>query len=72
MKSSTAQASPQTYARIGGVLYLIIIVAGSFAELFARSRLIVSGDATATANNIMASESLWRMAFASEIVMLGM
>lgn len=64
----SVQASPQTYARVGGVLYLIIIVAGSFAELFVRSKLIVSGDPTATANNIMASESLWRTAFAGELV----
>jgi flavin-dependent dehydrogenase len=33
---------------------LIIIVAGGFAELFVRDKLIVSGDAAATADNIMA------------------
>jgi hypothetical protein len=70
MRNRTVHASPQTYARIGGVLHLVIIVVGGFAELFARSRLIVSADATATANNIMASESLWRIAFAGELVML--
>jgi len=70
MNNRTAPASPETYARVGGVLYLIIIVAGGFAELFARSRLIVSGDAAATAGKIMASESLWRSAFAAELVML--
>ena len=70
MRNRSAKIPPQTYARIGGVLYLVIIVAGGFAELFARSKLIVSGDATATANNIMASELLWRSAFAAELVML--
>jgi Domain of unknown function (DUF4386) len=65
-----AQASPQTYARVGGVLYLIIIVAGGFAELVVRSKLIVSGDAAATAHNIVTSVSLWRIAFAGELVML--
>ena len=60
----------QTYARIAGFLYLVIIVAGGFAELFARSELIVSGDAAATAENIVASEMLWRIAFSGEIVML--
>jgi Domain of unknown function (DUF4386) len=69
-RNRTAQASPQIYARIGGVLYLVIILAGGYAELFARSKLIVSGDAAATANNIMASESVWRIAFAGELVML--
>ena len=50
--------SPQVYARVGGVLYLIIIIAGLFGEAFVRDRLIVSGDATATANNIVASQLL--------------
>ena len=47
--------SIKTTARIGGILYLIIIVAGIFGELFVRDKLIVSGDAAATANNIMSS-----------------
>jgi hypothetical protein len=67
MTDPAGELSPQIYARIGGVLYLIIIIAGGFAEGFVRSRLIVPGDATATANNIMASESLWRIAFAGEM-----
>lgn len=67
MTDRAVETSPQTYARIGGVLYLIIIVAGGFAEGIVRSRLIVSGDAAATAKNIMASEWLWRIAFAAEM-----
>ena len=57
-------------ARIGGVLYLIIIVAGIFAEIFVRGKLIVSGDATATANNIKASELLFRIGFVAGLIML--
>ena len=68
MTHRPAEISPQIYARIGGVLYLIIIVAGGFAEGFVRSRLIVSGDAAATANNIMASEWMWRLAFVGDLV----
>lgn len=64
-----AETSPQVYARIGGVLYLIIIVAGVFGELFFRERIVVSGDATATAGNILASPLLWRMGIASDLVM---
>ena len=70
MTDRTVETSPQLYARIGGVLYLIIIVAGGFAELFVRDKLIVARDAAATANNIMASESLWRIGFAATLVML--
>ena len=68
--SKTVETSPQTLARIGGALYLIIIVAGVFAEIFVRDKLIVSGDPTATANNIMASELLFRISIALEQIWL--
>ena len=69
MTERTFRVSPQHYARICGVLYLYIMVAGIFAELFVRSRL-VSGDAAATARNIMANESLFRLGFAGELLHL--
>ena len=70
MTNRTVKTSPQVYARIGGALYLIIIVIGLFGEAFVRDKLIVSGDATATARNIMAAESLWRFHIAAEIFLL--
>jgi len=57
-------------ARIGGALYLIIIVLGLFGEAFVRGRIIVSGDAAATAANLRALESLWRFGIAGELVLL--
>jgi Domain of unknown function (DUF4386) len=57
--------SIQTYARIAGVLFLISMVGGFFGEFYAPSRLIVSGDAAATAKNIIASNTLFRVGFAS-------
>ena len=66
----TAEKSPQLYARIGGALYLIIIVIGLFGEAFVRDKLIVSGDAAATAANIMSHESLWRWHIFAELVLL--
>jgi hypothetical protein len=68
MTDRAVETSPQVYARVGGWLYLIVIVAAGFAEFFVRSKLIVSGDATATAKNIVASESLWRIGFAADLV----
>jgi len=62
--------SPGTYARIGGVLYLIIIALGLFGETFIRDRLIVSGDPTATAANIASMEPLWRFGIAAEFLLL--
>lgn len=69
MTTRTIETSPQVYARIGGILYLVIIVAGALGEIFGRGTLIVSGDAASTANNIMASQSLWRIGIAGDIMM---
>ncbi|MCU1251715.1 MAG: hypothetical protein JWQ49_4744 [Edaphobacter sp.] len=70
MTDRTIETSVQLYARIGGMLYLIIIVVGVFGEAFVRDRLIVSGDATATAANIRSLESLWRFHIAAELFLL--
>jgi hypothetical protein len=64
-----AETSPQTYARIGGMLYLVIIAAGMFAELFVRGKLVVPGNPAATANNIMTHELLWRISIATDLLM---
>lgn len=70
MEDHEVQISPQTYARIGGALYLIIIVIGFLGEFFVRDRLIVSGDPAATAEKIRASEFLWRVGIAGELFLL--
>jgi hypothetical protein len=70
MADHSAEASPQVYARIGGVLYLIIIVIGLFGETFVRERLFVPHDPAATASNIRASQFLWRLSIAGELFML--
>jgi hypothetical protein len=54
MTRRAVEASPQTYARIGGILYLFIIVAALFGEAFVRGSFIAQGDADATARNILA------------------
>jgi hypothetical protein len=64
------ETPPLTVARAAGVLYLIIIVFGIFSEAFIRATLVVPGDATATANNILASPSLYRVGFAADAIML--
>jgi hypothetical protein len=69
MANLKVETSPQIYARIGGVLYLILILVGMFAVIFVRDRLIVAGDATATANNIMASPLLWHIGISADMIM---
>jgi len=70
MKERITETSPQIYARIAGVLYLMIIVIGFSSEFFVRDKLVMSGDVTATANNIASSESLWRTSIACELILL--
>ena len=69
MTPRAPEPSPQLYAKIGGVLYLVIIVCGFFGEAFVRGTLVVSGNAGATAANIAASQSLWRIGIALDLVM---
>lgn len=68
MTNRCITASPQVYARIGGLLYLFIIVAAGFGELVVRNGLIRWGDATATASNIMGSETLFRIGLTGEML----
>jgi Domain of unknown function (DUF4386) len=70
MVRPTPEVSLQAKARIAGGLYLIVIIGGIFAELFVRGRLIVTGDAAATAHNIMAHEFLYRCGFSVELFYL--
>jgi hypothetical protein len=60
----------RAYARVAGVLYLIIIVIGLLSEALIRGRLIVGGDPDATARNILNAQFLWRLGIAGEDVLL--
>jgi hypothetical protein len=53
-------------ARIAGALILIMTVPALFAFGYVGPSIIVPGDATATANNMMASEGLFRLGIASD------
>lgn len=69
MNDQTSEAAPRLEARIAGFLYLVIIVAGAFGYT-THWTLTVWNDASATADNILASEQLWRLVFAAMLVML--
>jgi hypothetical protein len=70
MANQTVEASPQAYARIGGGLYLVIIVLGAFAEGYVASKLIAPGDAATTAHNIMAAHGLWQLSVAGDLIVV--
>src|SRR5215469_14019909 len=55
-------------ARIAGLLYLLASIAAVFAWVYVTGKLFVRDDATATANNIRAFETLFRMGIASELI----
>ena len=55
-------------ARLTGGLYLLIFVAAGFAQAGVREALVVAGDAAATAANIQASEGLFRIGIAADVV----
>jgi uncharacterized protein DUF4386 len=59
--------SPKKTARLAGSLYLLLGIFGVFGLLYIPT-LIVAGDAAATANNIMANESLYRLSFVSGLI----
>jgi hypothetical protein len=55
-------------ARVAGLLYIVASVVGVVRFIYIPSALFVSGNATATANNIVAHESLFRLGLVSQLV----
>ena len=70
MEAHGSRLRLQPRARVAGLLYLVIIVLGIFDEIFVRGRMIVSGDAAATAQNILTHALLYRLGFAAGLVIL--
>jgi hypothetical protein len=62
-----ADLSPRKTARMAGLFYLIFILTTVLAS-YIRGNIIVSGDAMATANNIVSSQGLFRVGFVTELV----
>lgn len=61
-------ATLMRYARAAGVAMLLSIVFGFLGEMYLPGRIIVSGDAAATAANIRGNPTLFRLTFASYLV----
>jgi len=61
--------SPSKTARVAGLLYLVVIVFGMTAYMYIFDSIVVPGDAATTATNIMASETLYRLGFVSELIL---
>lgn len=63
MTNRTTETSPQIYARVAGLLYLIVIAAGIIAEMLISGKIVVDGDAAATAANILTHKNLFQLGF---------
>jgi hypothetical protein len=67
MTDRLGQASPRPRARITGVVYLVYFLTAVLGEFFHRG-FVVSGDAAATANNILAHQPLFRLGLATGLI----
>jgi Domain of unknown function (DUF4386) len=54
--------------RFAGLLYVLTSIVGFFAMGYVPGKLIVHGNAAATANNIAASETLFRLGIAGQLI----
>jgi hypothetical protein len=70
MTTKEEMNSVQKNARVAGVLYLLIAVLAGFVHFYVPGELFVPGDAAATASKIMASQGLFRMSIATEVIIL--
>jgi hypothetical protein len=61
-------SSTKNPGRFAGLLYVLASIAGFFAMGYVPGKLIVHGNAAATASNIAASETLFRLGIAGELI----
>ena len=55
-------------ARVAGAVYLSMVFTAPFSLIYVPNKLIVHGDATATASNILAHETLFRLSILGDLV----
>ena len=61
-------SSARNPGRFAGLLYVLISIVGFFGIGYVPGKIIVQGDAAATANNIAAHETLFRLGIVGELV----
>jgi hypothetical protein len=55
-------------ARVAGAVYLSMVFTAPFSLIYVPNKLIVRGDATATASNILAHETMFRLSILADLV----
>jgi Domain of unknown function (DUF4386) len=61
-------SSTKNPGRFAGLLYILMSIPGFFAMIYVPGKLIVHGNAVATANNIAAHETLFRLGIAAQLI----
>ena len=68
MAAEAYERPPLFYARVVGSIYLSAMALGIFSQVFVLGRIVVPGDAATTANNILASQGLFRLGIAVDVI----
>ena len=68
MATEAPERSPVFYARVAGFIYLFAMALAIFSQSFVLDRIVVAGDAAATARNILFSEGLFRVGIAVDVI----
>jgi len=68
MMERIAEASPRFKARMAGVFQLLEALTAAFGQVIVLDKLVVSGNAAATAANILGHERLFWVGFASSLI----
>jgi hypothetical protein len=55
-------------ARVAGALYLSLVITAPFSLIYVPDKLIVRGNATATAANVLAHETLFRLGIVADLI----
>lgn len=70
MKTNELNLSTKNLARTTGFFYLLIIAGGLMSGMFVRGTLIDPMNAETTLNNIIINESLFRLGFLGDLIMV--
>jgi hypothetical protein len=68
LTQSTISPAQRSAAKIVGFLYLFQMATAIFGQSFVRDRLIVAGDPTRSAQNIIGAERLFRLSIAGDLL----
>lgn len=68
MPGHTEEASQRKAAKVAGLMFLFIVIGWTLNWTLVDSKLTVAGNVTATVNNIMANELLFRIGITNQLI----